>query len=393
MQVKQITELQDYLELLRENPDEIQALFGDLLISVTTFFRDPAAFEALEKLVIPHLFEGKDSSSVIRVWAPGCATGEEAYSIAMLLMEEAARRNVRPQIQIFATDIDASALNTAREGRYPAAIEADVSEERLSRFFILEKDRYQVKRELRDRFCLRVHNLTNDPPFSRLAPDLMPQRAHLFRSRSAAAGLRHFQLRALSRRISFHGRLRERGFTAGCVPPVDRDARIYQSTGNLPAAACPAAGIWNDAARCAGSLQSRKAMQRRWAAPPHKLALEELAPPSVLVDSSYRILHCRNRLGGICSFPAGRQRQCQRPHKAGAEARPFVGAEPGIRTAACLRYRAGHGEVQWQPRPWCTCRCGPSCGRTLRPRRWFSSSRRARRICAAPNSAVLAPPR
>jgi len=168
MQVKQVTELKDYLELLRENPSEIQSLFGDLLISVTTFFRDLAAFEALEKLVIPHLFEGKDASSVIRVWVPGCATGEEAYSIAMLLLEEAARREARPHIQIFATDIDAHALNTAREGHYPVAIEADVSEERLRRFFILEKDYYRVKRELRDTVLFALHNLTNDPPFSRL---------------------------------------------------------------------------------------------------------------------------------------------------------------------------------------------------------------------------------
>src|SRR5208337_4919493 len=130
MQVKQVPELKDYLELLRDNPSEIQALFGDLLISVTTFFRDSAAFHALQTLVILHLFEGKDPSSAIRVWTPGCATGEEAYSIAMLLLEEAARRELRPLIQVFATDIDSGALATAREGRYPVAIEAGVSEER-----------------------------------------------------------------------------------------------------------------------------------------------------------------------------------------------------------------------------------------------------------------------
>ena len=165
MQAKQIPGIKDYLELLRDNSDEIQALFGDLLISVTTFFRDPAAFDALQKLVIPQLFEGKDSTDAIRVWAPGSATGEEAYSIAILLLEEAARRDIRPQIQVFATDIDSIALATAREGRYPVAIEADVSEGRLSRYFILEKEHYRVKRELRDAVLFAVHNLTNDPPF------------------------------------------------------------------------------------------------------------------------------------------------------------------------------------------------------------------------------------
>jgi two-component system CheB/CheR fusion protein len=124
MQVSRTENLEDYYNLLRDNVDEAQALLGDLLISVTTFFRDRDAFEALAVQVIPHLFTDKQASDKIRAWVPGCATGEEAYSIAMLLLEEASRHETRATIQVFGSDLDVRALAIAREGRYPAAIEA-----------------------------------------------------------------------------------------------------------------------------------------------------------------------------------------------------------------------------------------------------------------------------
>ena len=306
MQVKQITELEVYLELLRENPGEVQALFGDLLISVTTFFRDPAAFKALEMLVIPHLFEGKDSSSAIRVWAPGCATGEEAYSIAMLLMEEAARRDVHPQIQIFATDIDANALNAAREGSYPAAIETDVSEERLRRFFILEKDRYRVKRELRDTVLFALHNLTNDPPFSRL--DMISCRNVLIYFdrdlQRQACGIFNYALNPGG--YLFLGASENADSPRDAFTLIDRDARIYQLAGNLPAASLPplrAFGTMPIDARQIPAAQSHAAPAG--SASSHKLALEELAPPSVLVDGSHRILHMSESGGRYLELPGG----------------------------------------------------------------------------------------
>src|SRR5262249_56988704 len=130
-----------------DDADEAQALLGDLLISVTSFFRDKEAFKTLEQQVIPQLFHGKLSDRSIRVWVPGCATGEEAYSIAMLLLEQASRQDIRPAIQLFGSDIDAKALAVAREGQYPAAVEADVSEDRLRRFFMKEGDHYRVRQE------------------------------------------------------------------------------------------------------------------------------------------------------------------------------------------------------------------------------------------------------
>jgi two-component system, chemotaxis family, CheB/CheR fusion protein len=165
MQVQRAATMADYLTILRENAPEVQALFADLLISVTTFFRDVNAFERLAALVIPRLFEEKGAADMIRVWVPGCATGEEAYSIAILLLEEAGRHEIRPRVQVFASDLDDSALASARDGRYPAAIEADMSEERLRRFFTRDGDQVRVNRELRDIVLFAKHSLLKDPPF------------------------------------------------------------------------------------------------------------------------------------------------------------------------------------------------------------------------------------
>jgi two-component system CheB/CheR fusion protein len=131
MQVTRADDLTEYHNVIRDNAEEAQALLGDLLISVTTFFRDSEAFEAVAKAAIPALFKDKVSDETIRVWVSGCATGEEAYSLAILLLEEASRHRIRPPVQVFGSDLDARALATAREGRFPVAIETDVSEERL----------------------------------------------------------------------------------------------------------------------------------------------------------------------------------------------------------------------------------------------------------------------
>ncbi|HMB93447.1 MAG TPA: chemotaxis protein CheB, partial [Rhodothermales bacterium] len=168
LQVNQIEDLSTYLRQLRNNGSETEALFKDFLISVTNFFRDPDAFDVLENKVIPQLFEGKTEKDQIRVWVPGCATGEEAYSIAILLCEYAATLNESPNFHIFATDIDEDAIAYAREGIYPENIAADVSPERLERFFSEHREGYQVKKQVREMVLFAVHNLIKDPPFSKL---------------------------------------------------------------------------------------------------------------------------------------------------------------------------------------------------------------------------------
>src|SRR5262249_52216589 len=140
MQVARTETFDDYLAQLRDSSQEVEALLAELLISVTSFFRDQEAFQALAREVIPHLFDDAQENRSLRVWVPGCATGEEAYSILILLLEEAARREFRPDIQLFASDLDPRALAIGREAIYPVAIEADVSEDRLRKFFIREGD-------------------------------------------------------------------------------------------------------------------------------------------------------------------------------------------------------------------------------------------------------------
>ena len=160
--------LQGYLDHLRRQPAEAEMLLDDLLISVTNFFRDPEAFGVLEGRVVPRLFEGKRAGDEVRVWVAGCATGEEAYSVAVLLLEHAATLADAPDVQVFATDLSERAVRTARAGVYPASVEADVSPERLRRFFRRVPGGYQVTPGLREAVLFAPHSLLKDPPFARL---------------------------------------------------------------------------------------------------------------------------------------------------------------------------------------------------------------------------------
>jgi len=170
MALHQIKTIAGYVKYLQETPAEVQALFNDLLIGVTNFFRDPEAFKALEDQVIPKLFTGKRADAVIRVWVPGCSTGEEAYSIAILLAERQEAMKQSFKVQVFATDIDKRAIATARSGIYPASIASDISRERLKRFFVAMPDRnaYCIHKGIRDMLVFSEHNLIKDPPFSKL---------------------------------------------------------------------------------------------------------------------------------------------------------------------------------------------------------------------------------
>jgi two-component system CheB/CheR fusion protein len=170
MAVHQIATIEAYVKFLQQTPDETEALFRDLLIGVTNFFRDPSVFEALEQDIIPRLFANKPAGAVIRVWSTGCSTGEEAYSLAILLHErmEALKRNYT--MQVFATDIDSRAIATARAGVFPASIAADVTPERLARYFSLEGDgsAYRIHKSIRDMLIISEQDLIKDPPFSKL---------------------------------------------------------------------------------------------------------------------------------------------------------------------------------------------------------------------------------
>ncbi len=166
MQVVGVDRLEAYVARLKGSPDEAKLLFRDLLIRVTSFFRDQGTFEVLSHVVIPRLFEGKAADGAVRVWVPGCATGEEAYSLAILLREHMDALDAVPKVQVFATDIDESAIGTARLGRYPSTLLEGLTKPRLERFFTYSQGSYGVTKEIRDLCTFSVHNLVRDPPFS-----------------------------------------------------------------------------------------------------------------------------------------------------------------------------------------------------------------------------------
>ena len=170
MAVHQIASLGEYVKYLQQKPAEVEALFRDLLIGVTSFFRDQEAFQEIEERIIPSLFASVSPGALVRVWCPGCSTGEEAYSIAILLAECQEAMKVRFKVQVFATDIDSQAIATARAGLYPASVAADISPQRLARFFIAEADgsAYRIHKSIRDTLIFSEQNMAKDPPFSKL---------------------------------------------------------------------------------------------------------------------------------------------------------------------------------------------------------------------------------
>jgi two-component system, chemotaxis family, CheB/CheR fusion protein len=218
MAVHQIESLESYVNLLQENPSELQALFRDLLIRVTNFFRDPEMFQRLEEVVFPTLLGDRTSKNPLRIWIPGCASGEEVYSIAICLQECLADQVSNRLIQIFGTDLDDAAIEHARAGYYLDHISTDVSAERLRRFFVKIDNHYQIARSIRDLCVFAKHNLIRDPPFSRL--DLISCRNVLI-----------YLDQALHRRVLslFHYALKPNGFLVlGPSEAVGQSAEFFE---------------------------------------------------------------------------------------------------------------------------------------------------------------------
>jgi two-component system CheB/CheR fusion protein len=307
MQVTRSAGLKEYEQALRNNADEAQALLGDLLISVTTFFRDGEAFQALAKQVLPELFKGRRPEDTIRIWVSGCATGEEAYTFAMLLSEEAVRHAERPPMQVFGSDIDARALALGREGRYPLAIEADVNEERLRRFFTREGDHYRVRQDLRDMVLFAVHDLLKDPPFSHV--DLISCRnllIYLDRDlQEQVCSTFHYALNPGG--YVFLGSSESLDYPSGLFRCTDRTARIYQSTaaaGDKPRLLPRLLGpvrIREAAVPLPRAVSPTVALGE---AAMHRRAIEQIAPPSILVDESHRLIHLSEHAGRFL-LPSG----------------------------------------------------------------------------------------
>jgi two-component system CheB/CheR fusion protein len=168
MVLHDLTDIDRYARYLQENPEEVHILFKEMLINVTSFFRDKEAFEALYTQALPELFLNKPDNYIFRVWVPGCASGEEAYTLAMLFREYMDQVKKEYKLQIYATDIDDDAIATARAGQFPANIAIDVSPERLRRFFVKEEAGYRIKKEVREMVIFAIQNVIKDPPFTKM---------------------------------------------------------------------------------------------------------------------------------------------------------------------------------------------------------------------------------
>ncbi|QNH21549.1 Protein-glutamate methylesterase/protein-glutamine glutaminase [Xanthomonas sp. GW] len=304
LQVNLLKDIASYRDFLAANEAETAALLSDMLISVTNFFRDREAFEALERDIVPSLLErGRDSGSV-RVWTPGCATGEEPYSIAMLLCDEAARSESVPAIQVFATDIDERALARARAGLYPDSIVTDVPPARLREYFNHEHHQYRVKKHVRDRVLFALHNVLRDPPFSRV--DLICCRNLLiYLDREIQARLLqvfHFALTPGG--YLFLGSSESADAASALFEPVDKKNRIFRARAQSRNLVTPSLPL--RAGAHVGALPAPAARPRGFSfAEVHQRVLEHYAPPSVVIDQDYNIVHMSSEVGRFMQFAGG----------------------------------------------------------------------------------------
>jgi two-component system CheB/CheR fusion protein len=297
MQVAGTERIETYIELLRSDSVEVQHLFQDLLIGVTQFFRDPSEYEVLEREAVPAIFAGRGRDQKVRVWVVGCATGEEAYSLAILLREHMATLDVAPQVQIFATDLDARALAVARSGRYAESIVSHVSPERLERWFVREGDTYRVAKELREMCIFSPHNVLKDAPFSRV--DLLSCRNLLIYLnqdlQTRVIPIFHFALNpggylflGNAENVTRHAKL----FTA-----VDKKNRVYRRV-ESPTRMLPQFPITPRAMteREEGAAPRRRSMASMIGRRAEQVA-ERYAPAYVVVDEHGEVLHFSGRTG------------------------------------------------------------------------------------------------
>ena len=290
---------------LRRTPGEAALLLDDLLISVTNFFRDADPFEVLAASVVPGLFEGKGPEGEVRVWVAGCATGEEAYSVAMLLCEHAATLPAPPRVQVFATDLSERAVAVGRAGVYPESIEADVSPERLRRFFRRTAGGYRVAEGLRETVLFAPHSLLKDPPFAHL--DLVTCRnllIYLQRGlQQRVFELFHYALEPGG--VLFLGTSETADAGAELFQAESKEARIYRrrevetalpSLPRSPRVPAPPAPPAPPDERAGAPVSFAEV---------HRMLRAEAAPPSVLVGENREVVHLSGGAGAFLQMGSG----------------------------------------------------------------------------------------
>jgi two-component system CheB/CheR fusion protein len=305
MAVHQIETMDKYVTYVQQTPAEVQALFRDLLIGVTSFFRDPEAFKAIEEQVIPGLFVGKPAGGVLRIWSPGCATGEEAYSLAILLAERQAVLKQTYKVQVFATDIDSQAIAKARAGIYPANIAADISPERLSRFFVAEpaSNVYRIHKHIRDMLVFSEQDVIRDPPFSRL--DLISCRNLLIYMsgdlQKKLLPLFHYALNPDG--VLFLGTSETVGDFGNIFTTLDRKWKLYQRNDACPDASCMVQGgllsprTAEDAALPQATGKTAGSGELSLRELTEQALLQQVVPAGALVNGHGDILYLHGRTG------------------------------------------------------------------------------------------------
>ena len=307
MGICQIDAVPAYVAFLREHPEEITALYRDLLIGVTSFFREPEAFQTLQQQVIPELVERQSGEIPVRVWVPACATGEEAYSIAILLLEQFAAIKKSVNVQIFASDVDEESLEVARRGIYAASAISELSPERIKQFFVkTDESHYQVTKQLRESLIVTRQNVISDAPFSRL--DLISCRNLLIYLEP------ELQQKVLS---LFHFALNEQGaLLLGCsesigqhtdlFEPVSKKWRVYRriGPGRRDLVQVPIVAGADRRVRIPNNEPSLRA-KGGFAELMQKLLLDRYAPAAVLINRKYEVLSFFGRTTDYLELPTG----------------------------------------------------------------------------------------
>jgi two-component system CheB/CheR fusion protein len=307
MRVHGLKDPAQYVELLQARPAEADLLFNEMLIGVTSFFRDPDTYEALGR-ALDEYFERLPAQQDLRVWVPACSTGEEAYSMAICMHECAHRANKNQGVKMFATDVDTKAIDFARAGRYPLGISAYVSPERLERYFVQEDDTYRINKETRDRIIFAPHNVTRDPPFTHidvvscrnlliyLEPELQQQVLTLFEYALEPGGLLML------------GTSESVGALHNAFDLVDKKAKLFVHRATHPrrSFALPIDPLWGERASKRDSrFITRNGQRNSPASAAEQLLMSEFVPPSAIISASGELAYIHGRTGRFLEPPVG----------------------------------------------------------------------------------------
>jgi two-component system CheB/CheR fusion protein len=315
MAILQVGSMAGYVAYLRGNPKEIDLLFSELLIRVTNFFRDREAFEILKEKALPLLFRDRPPGQPVRIWVPACSTGEEAYSLAIIVQEHIGTLKQKYDVQIFATDIDTEAIDMARTGLYPAGITVDVSPERLSRFFIRKASAYKIKEEIRKMIVFAVQDLIKDPPFTKLQLVSCRNVLIYFDAQLQKKVLPVFHYSLKPGGILFLGSSEAIGDHLDLFSVVDRKWKIFRAKGGESIRAAPfrsrtdesrpaAATVRADRPEAAPAIRKREAMSMGELA--EKIILVHYAPPFVIINDKGDILYFSGKTSRYMESASGK---------------------------------------------------------------------------------------